>query len=433
MTDNTLRPGTRFVAMLAGAGIMLGACMGGGSTGGGGGYTPRPVTFNPDRLTGGEAWVGCCLWFAGSPTAETPTSGSLRDKQYSYGTLPDSIRGQPSGLGLSNISPYYEPGFLIPYSLFTFKEEPAPTGNYGNLSSVARSLGMRAYQGKLPPVPSLTRQVGNPPTATLIPVRKEFDVPSGHIWRNYDELNAIAYRVVLEHSQFLVQGLHAHRTILPNMWEISSASGMISTGVPTSPTTWDDTLTGRWSGVAVGMKALNFSGSGLTFENPIFSSSEHRDVRAEVDVNLRLAAGVQRVDMKFHNWKEAGTIRPVDTSGSLANAANWETVGLSGEINVRNLDVDIVDDTPVDWGLAAHRRVEINKGSTSSATISHSSPDPDSNLAPRGWDIEGLFYGPNAQETGGTFDFTFPFGVPVAGEEGTVTHRVRGAWGAKKQ
>ena len=258
---------------------------------------------------------------------------------------------------------------------------------------------------------------------------KEFSVPSRHSWSSYDEISGYAFRGILAYSQFLVQGLSA--------WE-DTGSGQrnaglgnaVSMGAPTSASTWDETLTGRWSGVAIGTKHISKHPTGWTRDTP-FKYAHNRGARADVDITLRFATGNQKVDMRFHNWRATavGFLPRIESTEYLfLGAESWAVAGFGtpSDINVRNLRVRPKAER---FQIGHINRVEISKDSASSATTSHSLAAI-SRLSQ--WDVNGVFYGPEAQEIGGTFEFSVPALVSVGASE-TIVHTIRGAFGAKKQ
>ena len=355
-----------FVATLAAAGIMLGGCLGGGS--GNVASTaplapqPAPGGPGPTVATTGADMVGpiigrgeCCYLDSNGRRVDLAKMNPLPD-----GLFPITDANLARFVG----PPDNESGEFVKYSDFT---------NWNNASlpsGVSLPSGMRLQ------------------TANLA---RDHDGFQGHTHEPGDipydaSYAAIAYRGILEHSQFLfmrtkeIIGRYRRDGGVTPGTPTNSLLGFLSIGNPSQSRPEITGARATWNGVAIAYNDDGPAGGSLTRAN-------HFVMQGSVQIGMNV--GSPNIDMTFSfpdENKGGETGRPVPNTLTINNLA------------VRNNGTFVAgpNDLPAQARKDGWRPERRYQGSNQVGV----SEDERFNVI-------GQFYGPDHQEAGGTFGFPF--------------------------
>lgn len=338
-----------------------------------------PGPFNPDRTNGGETIVGCCGFASADQRIGDP------DRLRAY-TLSDDARlslenwgGSFSGTtsrGLRDGA-----GFTIQYDDFT----------WANVED-ARDSSVDFRKG--------TIESSDIPGASL----------SGANLRT-----AIAYRGILQHSQFLLMGAGDFYNPFERSYSLVSQSAALSMGDPTQGlATIEGTL---WRGRGVSFASVKSDGSpAISQEDSAIDDIDLHDVEA----TLRLDGNQQRIDLTFQigdSYKPGGR-RSDHTAFGIQSGLSAINVGPADKTEFRNLRVFVHSTSGAvlfhkddDSSLHATYSEEFSKHPADAVRPAILQYYPLGTIRLDGtgedrvynWDLLGAFYGPAGIEIGGTF------------------------------
>ena len=437
--------------------------------GGSGGPGPAPASFNPNQTSGGETVVGCCGFRAEADQVGVGDPASL--KAYA---LSDDARLSLENWGGSFANTSRNEGelarkqassFSMKYDDFTWvSEDPQAVIEL-------RRGDVRAGEFVKQGIPGRTSWENRHPSSTHVSflpygAAVEFARRTGQHPASLASRTAIAYRGILEHSQFLLMGitdsyglLSENSNINPlNRESIISQSAALSMGAPTPASNWDTSLTGTWRGRGVSFASTSSFVSGPSLRSGPYSLNvgpgytrfiTQRGIRRNainntslhnVDVTLRLDGSQQRIDLGFDRGQgELGRINSRRHGAGLAAinhdighapADSSTPGGAAARTEFRNLRVHADTSGAVlfhkDDSSSLHATyVRIDR------TLSDETPETINDVYE--FDVFGGFYGPAGIEIGGTFTLDEKRGHSRYDPNREFTRHYRGAFGAKKQ